>query len=132
MSLLNNLKSSKSKSAGNKKSYTLPEIVGILYLINALQGQKDWKHILSEKTGRSKHSLQYKFFEGRVGFTDPKTGEVEETTRSVAKYATMEELFEAHGKVFTQELQDQYIENYLKQLNGEVVAVDLNDVEVAS
>jgi hypothetical protein len=28
----------------------------------------------------------------------------------------MEELFEAHGKVFTQELQDQYIEEYLRSL----------------
>jgi hypothetical protein len=132
MSLLNNLKSSKSKSAGNKKSYTLPEIVGILYLINALQGQKDWKHILSEKTGRSKHSLQYKFFEGQVAFTDPKTGEVKETIRSVAKYNTIEELFADHSVQWSQELEDSYIENYLKQLNGEVVAVDLNDVEVAS
>jgi len=110
MSLLSNLKSSKSKSS-SKTSYTLPEIVGIMYLI----GEGKTKQELVEITGRTAHTLQYKFYEGTVNMTQ-KDGTVKTSIRSVRKYESMEELFKDHGKVFTQELQDKYIEEYLRSL----------------
>jgi len=122
MSLLNNLKTSKTKSTSNKKPYTLQEIVGVMYLIDQLKDQKDFKNLLSEKTGRSKFSLQYKFFGKTVSITNAKTGEVNTSIRSIQQYDTIQALFDAHNVKWTQETEDSYVENYLKTLAVEEVA----------
>ena len=75
-----------------RKEYTLTEVVGILSLIE--EGVKVAE--ISLLTGRSIHSLRYKFFEKATlkGKTSP---------RSVSQYPTLEDLYKAHDVNFSLE-----------------------------
>jgi hypothetical protein len=84
------------------------------------------KKEISQMTGRSENSLQYKFFENPI--TQQKTnkdGTVEtvKVTRSVKKYATMEDLYAAHNTAYSVEDQQNRIAEFQKTLRPVVAAV---------
>ena len=84
-----------------RKEYSLVEIVGIMNLINNGVKIKD----IVKLSGRSVHSLRYKFFEKA-------TLKGKDAPRSVMQYATTEELFKAHNQTYSEELHQQMIEEY--------------------
>lgn len=109
--LLNSLKSNKANNGSSKSSYSLKEVVGILHLRSIGKTKAE----IVQLTGRSTHSLQYKFFEGQVQMAQ-KDGTVKTVCRSVNKYASMIELFADHNAEWSQEKQDELIEAFLVEL----------------
>lgn len=88
MSLLNQFNNTRKSSASSSKvSYTLDEILFIMKLFADGVSLDD----ISAVTGRSKHTLRYKFLEGEVILNG------KPVIRSVKKYSSMEELFTDHG-----------------------------------
>jgi hypothetical protein len=89
----------------------LTEIVGIIYL----RSEGKSKQEIAQLTGRSVHSLQYKFYEGPVQLKD-KDGNVKTVTRSILKYTSMEELYADHGQAWSAEDQNARVEEFLNNL----------------
>jgi hypothetical protein len=113
MNLLENIKSNNT-AKGTKQTYTLDEI---LFVMKQLSDGKTVQDV-SALTGRSVHTLRYKFLEGEVILNG------KAVIRSVKKYATMEELFADHGVEFKgDEDIKQRIANYEQKLNAGNVAV---------
>ena len=109
--LLNSLKGNKATNGSSKSSYSLKEVVGILHLRSIGKSKAE----ISQLTGRSAHSLQYKFYEGEVQMAQ-KDGTVKTVCRSVNKYSSMVELFTDHNAEWSQEKQDELIEAFLTEL----------------
>lgn len=109
--LLNSLKSNKANNGSSKSSYSLKEVVGILHLRSIGKSKAE----IVQLTGRSAHSLQYKFYEGNVQMAQ-KDGTIKTVCRSVLKYASMTELFADHGAEWSQDKQDELIEAFLTDL----------------
>ena len=82
MSLLTSLKQA-GGGAGGKKKYQLNEILFVMSCI----AEKKTKKEIAAITGRSEHSLQYKFYENEVN------GKV----RSIRKYESMQALYDDNG-----------------------------------
>lgn len=90
--LIKSLRNGTANNGQTRSEYGLTEIVGILDLINEGVKIKD----LSLLTGRSVHSLRYKFFE--------KTAlKGKEKPRSIQQYESMEALYNDHGAVYSAE-----------------------------
>ena len=86
MNLLENIKSNNT-AKGTKQTYTLDEILWVMKQLSDGKTVQD----VSALTGRSVHTLRYKFLEGEVVLNG------KPVVRSVKKYKTMEELFSDHG-----------------------------------
>jgi hypothetical protein len=76
-----------SSKASSKKTYEINEVLGIMAMFQS--GLKPQQ--VAELTGRSVHTLRYKFLEGEIELNGVKT------VRSVKRFANIEELF-AHYK----------------------------------
>lgn len=108
MDLLNSAKN-QSSSNSSRLEYSLTEIVGVLSLIQ--EGMKIQE--ISMLTGRSVHSLRYKFFE--------KTAlKGKEKPRSVHQYATIEALFEAHGERYSEENLQQKVNEFKAKIQQKI------------
>ena len=108
MDLLNQVKSS-GNNGSSRSEYSLTEIVGILTLIQEGMKISD----ISLLTGRSVHSLRYKFFE--------KTAlKGKEKPRSIHQYATTAELFEAHGATYSEEDLQRRINEFKTMIEAKV------------
>jgi hypothetical protein len=122
--LLNALNTKKSSNSANRQTFQLTEVVGILNMIGNGATIAD----LVKATGRSKHSLNYKFYEGPIQVRKEINGEevVETQIRSLRRFATMEELYAHYGQKWSQEDQDLRIEQFNaeveKRLTGEVAS----------
>jgi len=104
------LKSLKAaKSTSTRKTWSLTEVVGILSLIDQNLNKKE----ISGLTGRSVHSIQYKFFEGEIKGKE----EGSKTIRSVKQYATMEALYASFDATFSQEDLDARLVEFNSTLN---------------
>lgn len=110
---LQNLKNTGSAAA--RKTWTLTEVVGIMALINEGKSKKD----IAQLTGRSVHSLQYKFFEGEIKGKEEGT----RTVRSVKQYATMEALYAAHKTTYSAEDLAKRVADFQATLNQNQAAV---------
>ena len=84
--LLDAIKSSNTRTGSTKQSYSLDEI---LFVMNLLAQGKTLDEV-SATTGRSKHTIRYKFLENEVVING------KAVVRSVKKYKDMQELFADH------------------------------------
>lgn len=91
MDLLNQVKSSNGNNS-SRTEYSLTEIVGILAMLN--EGIKVTD--ISLMTGRSVHSLRYKFLE-------KKALKGKDKPRSIHQYASTEELYQSFGVEYSEE-----------------------------
>ena len=108
MDLLNTVKNASGNNAV-RSEYNLTEIVGILTLIQEGMKIQD----ISTLTNRSVHSLRYKFFE--------KTAlKGKEKPRSIHQYATIEELFEAHGEKYSEESLQQKVNEFKTKIQQKI------------
>ena len=124
---LNGFQSSVGSSNGKtKKDYNLTEVLGIMQMFK--EGLKVSQ--VSELTGRSVHSLRYKFLEGEIILNGKKV------QRSIRQYATLEDLYTAHGEAIPADIEDDVttrIAEYKNILEGKIVQeVTEDEVDVAS
>lgn len=104
--LLDNIKSAKG-STSIRQSYTLNEILFIMKLLSDGTSLEE----VSSITGRSKHTLRYKFLEGEVVLNG------KPVVRSVKKYKDMQELFADHK---TEYLGDEDIKSRIEKYRNEL------------
>jgi hypothetical protein len=77
-----------TKGSSNKKSYEFNEVLGIMAMFQS--GLKPQQ--VAELTGRSVHTLRYKFLEGEIELNGVKT------IRSIKRFSSLQEIY-AHYKV---------------------------------
>ena len=85
--LLKGFSENVSESKSNRQDYSLDETLATIQMFKEGLKAKD----VSALTGRSAHSLRYKFLEGEIILNGKKT------IRSVRKYNTIQEIYTAHG-----------------------------------
>ena len=109
--LLDSLKTSSQKTGSGKQSYSLNEILFIMSLF----AEGNTLDQVSEISGRSKHTLRYKFLEGEVVLNG------KAVVRSVKKYKDMQELFADHKAewIGDQDIKDR-IEEYKQSISGKI------------
>ena len=88
--LLDAIKSNNTRTGSTKQSYSLNEILFIMSLL----AQDTALSEVAAITGRSQHTLRYKFLEGEVVLNG------KAVVRSVKKYKDMQELFADHKAEF--------------------------------
>ena len=84
MDMLNALKT-QSTGSREKTPYTLDEVLAIIYMFTAEQLKPSQ---VAEITGRSVHSLRYKFLEGEIVLNGKKQ------IRSMKRFNSTQEIFE--------------------------------------
>jgi fructoselysine-6-P-deglycase FrlB-like protein len=124
MDMLNTLKTQKNSGAREKKAYTLNEVLAILYMFTV---EKLTKAQVSEITGRSKHTLQYKFLEGEIILNGKRV------IRSMKRFNSTAEIF-AHYKEEYKGDEDvrNRINQFKSELSGNVDELDDSIEEAAS
>jgi hypothetical protein len=112
MDLLNALKTQKNVGAREKVAYSLNEVLAILYMITV---EKLTKAQISEITGRSKHTLQYKFFEGEIVLNGKRQ------IRSMKRFSSTKEIFDHYKTEYVgdEDVQDR-INQFKSGLNDKV------------
>jgi len=72
-----------SSKSSDKKSYELNEVLGIMAMFQAGLKPKQ----VSELSGRSVHTLRYKFLEGEIELNGVKT------VRSIKRFSSLQEIY---------------------------------------
>jgi hypothetical protein len=106
MDLVQSLKTQSTAGSREKVSYGLNEVLAILYMITV---EKLTKAQISEITGRSKHTLQYKFFEGEIVLNGKRQ------IRSMKRFSTTKEIFD-HYK--TEYVGDEDVQDRINQFKS--------------
>lgn len=91
--LLQNFKNAAKSAKGDKVPYILDEVLTIM----AMFEEKLKPAQVSDLTGRTVHTLRYKFLEGEIELKNKKTGEVKTVIRSIKRFNSTAEIYTHFG-----------------------------------